>query len=133
MANFDEKLFNEIVQVAKSDPNYKPHKKASQEAFEYSVFIEYNALNKILEKQQDNYKLARFKILKFIINCVKFDPVDGDFEDENNNKLVQEAGQLLYNHSGMNGMHDPLVWSFIPKRFQRIIDYLWNGIGQWKA
>jgi hypothetical protein len=32
------------------------------------------------------------KILKYIINCVENDPVNGDYSDENNTKLMKEAG-----------------------------------------
>jgi len=73
------------------------------------------------------------KMLKFVIDSVKNDPDNGDFYDDDSDKLLKEAGQLLYDFDGMNGMHDRLAWSFIPNRYHRTIDYAWNGIGKWKA
>jgi hypothetical protein len=48
-------------------------------------------------------------------------------------KELKEAGRLLYEYGGMEGMHDDLVWSFIPKRYKRYIDMGRNRIGEWKS
>jgi hypothetical protein len=45
-------------------------------------------------------------------------------------KDLKEAGKMLYDYDGMN---DGLVWSFIPKRYQREIDCAWSGIGEWRS
>lgn len=41
---------------------------------------------------------------------------------------IIEGGKALYKFDGMDGMRDPLVWSFIPRRFHR--DMRWNGIDE---
>lgn len=46
---------------------------------------------------------------------------------------IREAGEILYETEGMRGMHDELLWSFIPKTYQREIDLIWDGIGEWLA
>lgn len=119
---------------------------ALSEAVRKNVFKEYKALNRRLnektarsnpkedEKTQkkEYYSVARKQILQWIIECVKHDPESGDYSDDDNDKLIIEAGKSLYLHEGMRGMHDPLVWAFIPKRYHRTIDALWDGIGEWR-
>ncbi len=46
---------------------------------------------------------------------------------------IRKAGQLLFEAEGMKGMQDYLLWSFVPKNCKRIIDELWNGIGDWRS
>ena len=110
---------------------------ARQELFEYNILTEYNALQKMLKYDLDEksrlYKTARRHILKYIIDCAQNDPNNGNFYNEENIKLVKEAGEMLYKEGGMNSMNDGLVWSFIPDRYTREIDNYWNGIGQWKS
>ena len=110
---------------------------AALELIEFNVFQEYNALKKILttETPDDSniYKQARYNILKYMINCVKNDPANGDFSSEENTKLMKEAGELLDKEGGFLSMHDDLVWSFIPNRYHREIDLMWDGIGDWQS
>lgn len=110
-------------------------KQALIELIKYNVPKEYNALKKILGKQKtkNKYSLARLKILRYLLDCVKHDPYNGDYYDEVSEEGVKEAGKLLYEFDGMNGMTDRLVWSFIPKRYKRTIDMIWNGIGEWQG
>lgn len=79
----------------------------------------------------DKYKLGRFKLLEYIIHYIKNDPERGDYYSKENKERLIEAGKLLYEYDDMDGMHDGLVWSFIPKRYQREIDMAWDGIGEW--
>jgi hypothetical protein len=46
---------------------------------------------------------------------------------------IRKAGEMLYASGGMNYLHDPLLWSFIPRHIRRHIDYIWSGIGDWLA
>jgi hypothetical protein len=113
------------------------HRTALKEAIEYNIFTEYKALGEYIpfhsNQKIHEYELGRYKILEYIINCLHHDPDNGDWYDDNNVKLIRDAGELLYKYDGMNGMHDALVWSFIPKRYQREIDMIWNGIGEWNS
>ena len=44
---------------------------------------------------------------------------------------IRQAGQILYNAEGMKGMYDRLLWNFVPKKYERLIDINWDGIGEW--
>jgi hypothetical protein len=116
-----------------------------QEALKYNVLNEYEALKK-REEDLNNYDKARYLILRGIVKMVKFDPIDGDMKENmspedieywaNLKKDIKEGGKLLYQEGGMSnicGMHDELVWAFIPQRIKRDVDILWNGIGEWKC
>ncbi len=104
------------------------HLNASQELKEYNIISEYHALRQIEDKT--SFDLARMNILKYIITCVKEDPINGDYYNKNNAKLIIEAGELL---NKTNDMRDLLVWSFIPKRYRREIENYWDGIGTWMS
>jgi hypothetical protein len=108
---------------------------ATEELEEYNIVSEFNGLEKFLKMDLDPknrlYKQARYNILKYIITCVKNDPECGDYYDDENEKILREAGEMLYKEGGMQSMHDELVWSFIPKRYRRNVDLAWNGIGEW--
>lgn len=130
-----------------SETRYKQFKHinriAAHEAIEYNIFQEYNALKKYLKiYEQDGkdendksycYSLGRFKTLSYMVKCIKADPQNADWYDEDNIADLKEAGRLLYKESGMKGMRDNLVWSFIPKRYHREIDIAWDGIGEWHS
>ena len=109
-----------------------------EELFQYNIFPEYHALKTRLfelkeDDKTDRYSRARFNIIKFVIHTVKNDPIQGDFYDDECNKLLKQAGNLLYQSEGMKGMHDLLVWSFIPKRHRRTVENAWSGIGNWQS
>lgn len=44
---------------------------------------------------------------------------------------IKKAGEMLFASGGMRDMHDPLLWSFIPRSMSRTIDIIWNDIGEW--
>jgi hypothetical protein len=114
----------------------KKNLKAFNELFEYNIFDEYNALLKILsepEPKNNKYVKARFNMLKYVIKSIKNDPIQGDYWDDECDILLKDAGKLLYEYNSMEGMHDKLAWSFIPRRYHRNIDYAWSGIGTWLA
>jgi len=114
-----------------------PYITAKEELEEYNIMPEYNALTEFLKldlQPKDRlYKQARHNILKYIIISVENDPKHGSYYSEETQQLITQAGQMLYEEGGMRSMHDPLVWSFIPKRYGRDIDCAWDGIGEWKA
>lgn len=49
------------------------------------------------------------------------------------NSLIKEAGRLIYEAVGSKGLRDNLIWLFIPKQYQRIVDLCFNGIGGWSS
>jgi len=109
---------------------------AKEELDEFNIEREYNAIKKLVNLRggyKDKYEEGRFKTLQYMINCVSNDHQNGDYYNEDNNALMTNAGKLLNQYDGMDGMRDPLVWSFIPKRYHRGIDYMWDGIGDWKC
>ncbi len=122
MATFTLDEFIKMMEGSEKDLN------ASQELKHFNIISEYHALRQIEDKT--SFDLARMNILKYIITCVKNDPINGDYYNKENGKLIIEAGQLL---NKTNDMRDLLVWSFIPKRYHREIENYWNGIGEWMS
>ena len=110
----------------------------TKEAINCNLFSEYEGLKKYLHSDFQN---GRYLVLKAVVAMIVYDPILGDFGEEMTpedneywKKIDQdiiEGGKLLYKAYGMDGMRDPLVWSFIPKRFHRTIDILFDGIGEW--
>lgn len=57
-------------------------------------------------------------------------------EDIEARKQIRLGGQMLYDQgdmSDLHGMHDSLFWLFIPDAFEGTVEFLWDGIGDWKA
>ena len=100
------------------------------EAKEYNVYDEYMAIKGFVEKRgfKDNYEKGRFKMLEFMINCIIAEPINGNYYCNEYGEIAKEAGRLLETE---DAMWDELVWSFVPKRFRRDFDCLWDGIGSW--
>ena len=108
---------------------------AKEELIEYNIIKEYKGIYEFCNLRggelYDKYEEVRYKILKWILTCATYDPENGDYSNDKNDELVKDAGKLLYEYDKMEGMRDDLVWMFIPERYRRNIDYLWNGIGEW--
>ena len=64
---------------------------------------------------------------------MKNDRKFGDYCNEKNNEKIIEAGNILWNIGKIDYMKDGLIWSFIPKRYWREIDYMWDEIGDWRV
>ena len=109
-----------------------------KEAIGSNLFSEYKGLTNYIH--QSKFQKGRYLVFEGIIDMLRFDPENGDMKDNmskedtdlwvNITKKIREGGELLNDSDGMN---DPLVWSFIPKRFHSNIDYEWDGIGDWKC
>ena len=69
-------------------------------------------------------------LLRMAIECDPQDPDSDPFLGSTRAK-VEEIGADLNAWGGMNLMQ--AVASYIPKPFQRDIDFAWNGIGAWRA
>jgi len=131
---FDEMVKYMNTCMGSQPPPVHTDRMAAREAIDYNIYKEYNAIKKFMEKtEQSKYTIARFKILGYMIKCIEADPENGDWYDEDNMKQLKEAGRMLYEEDGMNGMNDTLVWSFVPKRYMREIDMAWNNIGLWRS
>jgi hypothetical protein len=103
----------------------------TQELYEYNIIREYARL----EKNKDNlctYDKAIYLLCEVIIDCVSHDRENGDYVSEENNEKIKKAGEFLNLHNGYNGMHDVLL-SWVPKRYRREFDLLWDGIGEWRG
>lgn len=69
---------------------------------------------------------ARFTLFSALINSAQ-----GKINDSQLWEQLARAGNDLYSNGGMNDMKDPLLWLFIPRQVQRLIDNAWDGIGGW--
>ena len=136
------KMLNEVmIEIKKITEGHNKTFRADSavmELIEYNIIQEHKGLKRFLDipdlpEKDRQYKQARYNILTYIINCVKADPQYGDYYDEENQKLLHEAGVLLNKEGGIKSMHCPLVWSFIPKRYGENINMEWDGIGKWRA
>lgn len=47
----------------------------------------------------------------------KIAQMNGDVNSVENEQLLKDIGKILYNIEDMNGTHDRLLSSFIPKRY----------------
>jgi hypothetical protein len=130
--------FSNSINLSKLNSNMGANR-AVLELFEFNIFEEYDALKRLVREEENNdikdmYKIARMKIFEYIFNCVKDDPIEGHGKYcEANIQLLKDAGKMLYDSEGMQGMFDDLFWSFIPDRYRRTIDMAWDGIGEWQG
>ena len=98
---------------------------ALQEAIELNLFREYKALKTY--KNQSNFQMGRFLVFEAVIDMIRFNPETGDIKEDMTTEdervwatiesKISQGGKLL------NG-GDPLLWSFIPRRFHRDISIL---------
>jgi hypothetical protein len=111
---------------------------ALEEAISINLFSEYKALNKY--KNDSDYQMGRFLIYKAIIDIIKFDPEKGDMKEhmsptdkiiwKNIYQTIKDGATLL---SKNDRMACPLLWTFIPDRFKRIVDMNFDNIGGWRS
>jgi hypothetical protein len=104
---------------------------AQDELYEFNIVNKYNRLEKIKDKL-NNYDKAVYIICEVLIDNVNHDKHNGDYYSEKNNSKIKEAGKLLYSYDGNSVMRD-VLFAWIPKRYRREIEYLWDGIGEWYA
>lgn len=144
MASNDNQVsytFNDdIEQQLFIKPQVDKYASAYIEAVAYNVYGQYNKLcytinhhdfkTKYKYKKQ-LFKLGHKKILEYIIRCVKNDLDFGNFYSEENEAIMRQAGQYLWESGGEKAMHNKKIWRCIPQRYHREIDYFWSGIGTW--
>ena len=71
--------------------------------------------------------MGRFLVFEAVLDMIRFDPINGDMKEDMTTEdervwatiesKISQGGKLL------NG-GDPLLWSFIPRRFHRDISIL---------
>ena len=108
---------------------------ARDELILFKIIEEYNTLHIMVHDfkyTHDIFKIARYKILKYIIECATADPINGVYNDIYNNKTIIEAGILLNHENGAASMKDKYIWMFIPSRYHDIINKFWSDIGEIK-
>ncbi|EAZ90102.1 hypothetical protein [Crocosphaera chwakensis] len=106
---------------------------------------ELNGIKRIYDYDIDSclpFQKARWLIYEGVLNLTGtitiHDFLDGNLfsKDIEARKQIRLGGQMLYDEGGMSdvhGMHDTLFWLFIPDAFERTVEFLWHGIGDWKA
>jgi hypothetical protein len=121
-----------------------PDNRAYMEAFELNLFQEYQAIGYYIESGDKRpFQKARHLVYGAIIAMVLYDPKCGDSRGDPTTPEAErivdqykadlkEAGRILYESEGDEGMHDGLLWSFIPRRFHGDINCMWDGIGAWR-
>ncbi|ATZ81094.1 endopeptidase-like protein [Bodo saltans virus] len=105
---------------------------AYDEAKEYNIFTEYNAIIEKKTHEKSDYCAGLMLMLKYVITCVENDKINGDYYSVDNNNNVKNGGMLLHKSGGISAMHDVLM-TWIPKRYRREIDIVWDGIGEWRG
>ena len=114
-----------------------PGKEAWYELYAWNIPVEMEALQQRATTVTNFTKFdqARLQILTYMFKCAQACPSTGDWYDASNKplELVRTAGEILYDAEGMRGLHDHLVWAFVPRRYRREIEWAWDGIGSWQS
>lgn len=131
----DDARMEELIEMLRAHVMRTPYETAYDEATRYNVFTEYNAIMGHINagRKLNNYDYARATLLRYVITAVEKDPESGDHTDKQQVDQVRKAGRLLNKTGGIEAMRDPLLWSFIPRRYHREIEHYWNNIGEWRA
>ena len=77
-----------------------------------------------------DFDKARLILFSALSQCWddRYKILDPEIENQ-----IKQAGRMLYDFDGMEGMHDELVWAFLPKSLGGEVEIIWNGIGDWVA
>ena len=102
---------------------------AARELVDMNIMTEFIALKKRIDTHSA-YDQARYLVLDCIVTCVLKDRDQGDYIDDEIIQKLRKAGSILNDHEDMN---DPLIWSFIPRRYYGMFNHFWDGIGSWRA
>jgi len=107
---------------------------------EFEAKMTFNSLKRelkaIVDKkydEQSKYQLARKILYEAILPMETISYVEWYDNDLINREKIREAGEILFEAEGMQGMRDTLLWSFIPETCHGFIDKCWHGIGDWRA
>ncbi len=103
---------------------------AEQELKAYHIYSTYEVLSKKKEESKDD--LALLYLCKCLMNCVENDPKEKVYHNEANDNTMRRAGLLLDELDGKAYMMDALL-AYVPKRYRRSVEHIWDGIGGWRA
>jgi hypothetical protein len=112
---------------------------AKEDMKAWNIKKEHDSITRRIKKNNNKYDYPEQKALhltlKYMINAAKHDPINGDNYNENKKKqhMIKEAGEILNKKGGLEAMHNAYLWYYVPKKYKREIDYLWDGIGEWKS
>ncbi len=101
------------------------------DAIDINFLVELNGLNLHEKHLDDTFDGARLKLFKALSACLVKNPTN-EFKDTIFDH-IKNAGRKLYEVDGMRGLHDALVWLFIPDRWQSLVNEAFDGIGDWRA
>ena len=112
------------------------------EAFNLGLFAEYKKLDwRVLQGNASLFEKVDCTIYGAFIEMIMIDPKHGDSPEEP--ELVEKfeaaqtkikiAGHLLVEHGAGDLMRFYQRNPFIPKDLLRDLNFLWDGIGDWKA
>jgi hypothetical protein len=127
--------------ICENDRNLTILYKPIKDIVKYSIIEKYIMSQKIFESKQFKefsekkkcYIFGMYNSLKYMIECVIYDPQRGDFSNDENDKLMKLAGNFFLKYDGNTNLMHYYLNNEIPIIFHRQIDYLWDGIGDWKA
>ena len=106
---------------------------------------ELNGIKNIYDHDIDRctpFQKARWLIYEGILGLTETitfnDYLQGNLfsKDIDARKQIRLGGQIFYKEGGMSnkyGMHDTLLWLFIPDAFHSTVNFLWDGVGNWIA
>lgn len=138
----DKSTIEEINNIiCENDRNLTILYKPIKDIVIYSIIEKYLISKTIIESKQFKeiptnekcYIFGVYNSLKYIIECVIHDPQCGDYSNDENNKLIILAGNFLLKYNENTDLMYYYLNKQIPQIFHRQIDYLWDGIGDWKA
>lgn len=101
------------------------------EAARLNFFTELEGLEKLQSDKEGTFGWGRLQIFKAASLCLVKDSLSTPEEVRILTEQIHEAGEKMYEIEGMKGLHDPLIWLFMPKSWHRTIDKAFNGIGEW--
>ena len=98
---------------------------AEEELTHYNIIQE---RRDILKKDQiSEYDRALLLIFECIMRSADADPKNGDYWSDVNDYLMKMAGEIIYKEGGRRLIRQTtMIW--IPKRYKRYIDNLWNDL-----
>lgn len=88
--------------------------------------------SKLSELQKLKTKTTHQKALILLFSACLNQDKDYDDTDRQSND-IKMAGNMIYQEKGMNGLHSNYIWDSMPKSMYRVVDCLWDGIGDWRG
>ncbi|NET16416.1 MAG: hypothetical protein F6K08_28130 [Okeania sp. SIO1H6] len=98
------------------------------------LFKELHYITRLKKPESDFFELARFVIFSCVATEYFNRKIDSYSELSGESFLLfRESGVLIHSLMGMGGLHDQQLWNYIPTKCHRHIDFIWDGIGEWRC